>query len=190
MIPHPPPIGDLGLKREVRVRFVANAAFSGPISYQNLLDIMNVAATATTAFDLFTAVKIKSVEVWANALTNATATATLIYDSAAAGSVGDQKIHTDTSMGIEPAHFRARPTPRSLPALYQIGTAATAFYLGVPSGSVVDVSLSLRNPLVGTTAATQNAPVAATAGVVYVRGLDGLAVATSKFTPQGVLSIN
>lgn len=190
LIPHPPQLADMGLKREVRLRFNANAAFSGPISYQNLLDILNVAATATTAFDLFTQVKIKAIEVWANALANASATATVIFDGTVAGSVGDQKIHTDSSMGIEPAHVRAVPARLSLAAMYQASTAATAFYLNVPSGAVVDVSLSYRNPLIGTTTATQNAPVAATAGVVYVRGLDGLANATSKFTVVGPISVD
>jgi hypothetical protein len=188
MIPHPPPVQDIGLRREVRLRFLCNAAFESAITFQNLLDILNVGATATTAYDLFYSVKIKFVEVWANGLANASATVTVIYDGATAGSVGDQKLHTDSSMGIEPAHVKCSPAPMTAAALYQLSSAAVAFFLNVPAGAVVDVSLSYRNPIAGNQVATQNVPVAAVAGVVYMRGLDGVAIAGTKFTPIGALA--
>jgi len=190
MISHPPQMQDVGLKREVRLRFLASSAFSGNITYQNLLDILNVAATAVTAFDLFISVKIKFVEIWASALTNASATVTLIYDGGVVGLVGDQKLHTDSSMGIEPAHIRCVPAPMSAAALYQESSNNVAFVLVVPAGAVVDVSLSLRNPLNGGQVQTANAPAAATAGILYMRGLDGAAKAASAFTPVGALAID
>jgi len=190
LIPRPPPLRDMGLTHEVRVRFVANGAFSGNITYQNLLDIFNVASGATAAYDLFIATRVKFVEVWANALANASAVITLVYDGGTAGSVGDARLHTDASMGIEPAHIRAVPQPMTGAALYQVSSDTIAFVLVVPAGAVVDVSLSLRNAINGGQVVVQNAPAAATAGVLYVRGLDGLAVATSKFTPTGALAID
>lgn len=189
-IPHPPPINDIGLKREVRLRFLCNAAFANSITYQNLLDILNVGATAATAYDLFYAVKVKRVEVWANGLTNAVATVTVIFDGAVAGAVGDQKIHTDSSMGIEPAHVVARPTRLSQAAQFQVSSSTPCFDLVCPSGSIVDLELSLRQPLLGVAVAVQNAPAAVVAGVLYQRGLDGLAVATSKFTPVGPAAVD
>jgi hypothetical protein len=189
LIPHPPPLQDLGLKRDVRIRFVTNSAFSGSITYQNLLDIFNVAASAITAFDLFTAVKIRSVEIWANGLTNSAVTATVTFD-AGVGIPGDTKVHTDSSMGIEPAHVLARPARMSLPALFQSSSNAVAFQLTVPVGAVVDLSLSLRNPLTASAVATQAAPAGALAGATYVRGMDGLPVATSKFTAQGFSALD
>jgi hypothetical protein len=190
MIPHPPPLGDFGIKRDVRVRFRANAAFTGSITFQNLLDIFNMAATAATAFDLFLSVKIKAIEVWCNALTNDTATVTVVFDGGVAGIVGDQKIHTDSSMGIEPAHIKARPARQTGAALFQLSSAANAFFITVPEGAIVDLELSFRQPLGGGTVATQNVPAAATAGVLYMRGLDGVAVAASKFTPVGAQAID
>jgi hypothetical protein len=189
-ISRPPPIQDLGLKRETRIRFLASGAFSSNITFQNLLDIFNVAATAVTAFDLFTLVKVKRVEIWANALANASATVTLIYSGTGAQGVGDQRIHTDSSMGIEPAHIVAVPDPMTVAAFYQLSSSDTAFFLNVPAGAVVDVSLSFRNPVVGSGNAVQNAPVAATVGALYYRGLDGQALAGSKFTPTGVIAVD
>jgi len=172
------------------VRFLCTSAFIGPISFQNLLDIFNVAATAVTAFDLFTAVKIKAVEIWANGLTNASAVVTVVFDGTTLGAVGDQKVHTDTSMGIEPAHVLARPVRQSQAAQFQNSSAATAVFVNVPSGAIVDMELSFRNDMLGTAVATQNAPAGATPGALYTRGLDGVALAASKFLPVGIFAVD
>jgi hypothetical protein len=190
VIPHPPSLPDFGIKRDLRTRFRANAAFTGSITFQNLLDIFNYAATAATAFDLFQSVKIKAIEVWCNALTNDTATVTVVFDGGVAGIVGDQKIHTDSSMGIEPAHIKARPARQTGAALFQLSSASNAFFLTVPEGAIVDLELSFRQPLAGGVVPTQNVPAAATAGVLYMRGLDGVAAAASKFTPVGAQAID
>jgi hypothetical protein len=174
----------------VRVRFVCLTAFNGTITFQNLLDIINVGATAITAFDLFTAVRVKRVDVWANALANASATVTVVFEGGTAGSVGDQKVHTSSSMGIEPARVRAAPLPLSGAALFQQSSNAVAFDLICPAGAVIDLELSYRNPIAGAAIAVQNAPAAAVAGVTYFRGLDGQALATSKFQPQGVQALD
>jgi len=191
LIPHPPPIQDMGLRREVRVRFACTAAFSADVTFQNLLDIINVVTvSAVSASDLFTAVKVKAVEVWANALANATADIVVIFDSTVLGAQGDQKIHQDSSMGIEPAHVRAVPVRLSQAAQFQASSANKAFFLSCPQGAVVDLELSYRNPFAGLSVATQNAPAGGTGGAIYMRGLDGVAAAASKFTPQGPLAIN
>jgi len=191
LIPHPPPVEDIGLRREVRVRMLCNAAFANDVTFQNLLDIFNsVTVSGTQAADLFTAVKVKKVEAWANGLTNASAIVSLIFDGATLGAQGDQKLHTDSSMGIEPAHIVAVPTRQSQCAQFQASSANKAFYLNCPAGTVVDLMLSLRNPLAGAAVITQNPPAAGTAGTLYMRGMDGVAVATSKFTPVGALAID
>jgi len=188
MIPHPPQLPSYGITRDVRMRFAANALSTLTVTFQNLLDLILVANSTTTAFDLFESVRVNSVELWSIAALGTQATAILVYDGTVVGAAGDQKTHTDTSMGVEPAHVKARPAKMTQAALYQMSTSNTAFYLAAPAGAIVDVSLSLRNPLLGNSVAVQNALVGATVGAVYVRGLDGVAVATSKFTPQGVLS--
>jgi hypothetical protein len=190
LIPHPPPVQDIGLKREVRVRMLCTAAFSGQITYQNLLDIYNLATSAVTATALYTAVKVKAIEVWANGLTNSSATVTILFDGAVLGAIGDQKIHTDSSMGIEPAHVRAVPGRMTQAAQFQEATANNAFRLICPIGAVLDLELSYRNPLIGSVVATQNAPAGASPGAVFVRGMDGVAAAGSSFLPVGPFAID
>jgi hypothetical protein len=169
---------------------LCTTAFSGQITFQNLLDIFNITLTAVTATDLFTAVKIKSIELWANGLTNASATITVIFDGATLGALGDQKIHTDSSMGIEPAHVRAAPGRMTQAAQFQEATANNAFRLICPIGAVVDLELSYRNPLIGSVVPTQNAPAGASTGAVFVRGMDGAVAAGSSFLPVGPFAVD
>jgi hypothetical protein len=183
MIPHPPPIRDYAITHERRLRFVTSSAFAGNITFQNLLDTLLVATTTIQGADLFSAVRLKFVEVWALPVLGNVSTVQVIYDGNAVGAVGDQRVHTDSSMGIEPAHVRARPGTRTTGAAFQESSTNIAFYLNVPTGSVVDVSLSFKQNLLNGAVIAQNALVGATAGAQYLRGLDGLAVATTKFPP-------
>jgi hypothetical protein len=188
MIPHPPPIHDYSIVHERRLRFVTNAALNQSISFQNLLDLLLMATSATTGADLFQAVRVKAVECWSTPALGSVATVQVVYDGNVAGMIGDQRIHTDSSMGIEPAHVLARPAPRSGAALFQESSANPAFYIDVPQGSVIDVLLSFKQPMLGSAVGTQNPLVAATTGALYARGLDGLGIATSKAPPPGGIS--
>lgn len=186
---HPPQIGNYGLTRDVRMRFVSNAAVNQAISFQNLLDTVLVATTTTAGTDLFNAVKVKSVECWSLPAIGTASTVSVTYDSFTAGAAGDQILHTDTSMGIEPAHVIAKPAPQSLAGLFQFSAATTAFLLECPTGTVVDVHMSLRNAIMGAATAAQNALVGAAAGVIYFRGLDGKATATTLLPPVGTATV-
>jgi hypothetical protein len=183
MIPHPPAIHDYSIVHERRLRFVSNGAVAQSITFQNLLDLLIMATSATTGADLFQAVRIKAVECWCTPALGSVSTVEVVFDGGTAGMVGDQRIHTDSSMGIEPAHVLARPAPRTGAALFQESNANAAFFLDVPQGAVVDVLLSFKQPMLGNAVGTQNPLVAATTGAIYARGLDGLAVATSKLLP-------
>jgi hypothetical protein len=171
---------------------------AGPfyISFQNLLDTINVAVTAATAVDVFDAVKVNSVEMWAAGSAAAPVTVSMMYGSPMIASSalqveGDERLHSDTSMSIEPAHLKARPSPKSLCAFYQRSLQETAFSLSViPAGTIVDVSLSFRQPILGHVVATQSAPAAANPGQIYYRGLDGAALAATQLIPLGVTSID
>jgi hypothetical protein len=184
-ITHPPQLPSYGITRDVRLRFNLNAAFTGVITYQNLLDTILFATGTTAGFDLFTAVRVNAVEIWAAAILGSATTAILSFSGQTAGSIGDDKVHTDTSMGVQPAHIKARPDPRTQAGQFQASTSANALTLSLPSGAVIDVSMTLRQPMDGDVKACQNALVAATVGALYLRGLDGLAIATTKFTPVG-----
>jgi hypothetical protein len=107
---------------------------------------------------------------------------TIQFNAINAGIIGDQVIHTDTSMGVQPAHVKAKPQARSLSSDFQLSTAASAFRLDCPTGTVVDVALTFKGVFVTATAA-QNALVAANPGGIYLRGLDGLATAATILPP-------
>jgi hypothetical protein len=172
------------------MRYLSNAAFVGPITFQNLLDTVLVAISALAGVDLYDAVRINSVEAWAIATLGTPVTAIVVYAGESVGAAGDQKVHTDTSMGIEPAHVKARPDPLTQAGQFQPSSVSNAFDLDIPAGTVVDVSLTLRQSVVGQVVAAQNALVGAVAGTVYYRGLDGKAVAATVLPVQGVISVN
>jgi hypothetical protein len=189
MIAHPPPIRSYGITREVRLRYVANAAFAGTITFQNLLDSILVGVSATTLVDLFFNVRLNSVELWSVPALGAANTVVLIYSGAIVGASGDQKTHTDTSMGIEPAHLRAAPDRLTQAGQFQPSSADAAFTMQVPTGTVIDVSLTLRNPIDGAApVAAQNAGVGVTVGQLFYRGLDGKAAATTQLPIVGALA--
>jgi len=183
MIPHPPPITSFGITHSVKLRFTATAAANQTVvTFTNLMDTINIALTTVTAAQLFSRVRMRKVEVWATPVLGTAVTTQVEFVGSAVGNEGDTKIHTDTSMGIEPAHVVARPAARSGLALFNTGSANEAFRLTCPAGAVIDVSLTFRG-LPGVFTATQNAPVGAVAGGWYYRGLDGLALGATNFPP-------
>jgi len=189
IITHPPQLPSYGITRDVRMRFSVIAAAASNITFQNLLDMVLLAVGTTSAFDLFQAVRVNSVEIWAIAALGTPATAILVFDGATVGAAGDQKTHTDTSMGVEPAHVKARPDPLTQAGQFQASSANVAFFVNVPAGAVIDVSVTLRQPVDGSAVASQNVLVGATTGAVYYRGLDGKTVALTNFPVQGAQAV-
>jgi len=177
------------VRHGTRLRFTLNASFAAGITWADLLDTMLVAASAVAGYDQFFSVKIRAVEVWASPLLGSATTVSVIFDGGTVGLVGDQRLHTDTSMGIEPAHVRAAPAPRSLAADFQLSSTNIAFFLSAPQGAVIDLELTFVQSAAAQAQAAQNALVGATIGAPYWRGLDGLGVATSKFTPVAPAAI-
>jgi hypothetical protein len=184
VISHPPSIGNLSIRHGTRMRFITNAAVaSASITFQNLLDVFLVGTAATAVSDVFYAVKIRAVEMWAESAIGAATTVSVEYAGAGNGFVGDFKVHTDTSLGVQPAHIRAKPSPKSLASNYQVSSSQQALSLTAPSGAVIDVELSYIHIWGGGGVAAQNAAAAVNAGAFYARGLDGLAIATTKYVP-------
>lgn len=171
------------MRHGTRLRFVANVAVDQDITYKDLLDTMLVATSSTALYDLFLMVKCRAVEVWAAPLLGSAVNVGVAFDSVTSGELGDLRWHTDTSMGVQPAHVKARPSPKSQAAQFQPQSAAPAFHLSCPAGTVVDVELTfVQSAQQGANFAT-NVGVGLTTGAAYWRGLDGLAIATTKLTP-------
>jgi hypothetical protein len=171
------------------MRYAATAAAELVVTFQNLLDTILVATSATTGVDVFDAVRVNSIEIWAIAALGTPATVMLSFNGETIGAQGDQKTHSDTSMGVEPAHVRARPDPLTQAGQFQASAANAAFIITVPAGAVIDVSISLRQPVLGQAVASQNVLVGATAGVIYYRALDGKTTALTNFPVQGALAV-
>jgi len=183
MIPHPPQIGNLAVTHSTKLRFITNAAVAQtPVTFASLLDTLLFAASTTAMYDLFQQVRIRAVELWAVPVVGNATSVQVEFTDQTLGAVGDARVHSDTSMGIQPAHVRARPQARSGTALFQASNPNSAFVLTCPSGTVIDVELSFRG-LPHLAKLAQNVGVAATTGAWYFRGLDGLAIATTVFVP-------
>lgn len=186
LISHPPQINGLELRHSATLRYRVTAAVGlTAITFQNIMDTMLIATSAVAGFQLFQTVKIRRVRVWGMPAVGAASSVSVEFSGLSAGISGDQCIHTDTSMGIQPAHVDARPSRKALCSDYQISSAAVAFNVSCPAGSVIDLELSFRGPTFGNSpTAVLNALVGATAGTQYLRGMDGLATATSNFVPE------
>jgi len=146
--------------------------------------------SSTAPYDVFFMARLRSVKVWALPSIGTATTVTVSFDGTTAGSQGDRMVHTDTSMGIEPAFVNAVPKARTLAAMFQTSSANEAFALYCPGGAVVDIAMDFTSDVSGNPKAAQNVSVASTVGCFAFRGLDGLAVASTNFTvPAGVLQI-
>jgi hypothetical protein len=189
LISHPPQLPSYGITRDVRMRFTATAAAITAITFQNLLDTVLIAVGPTVAADLFEAVRVNSVELWSIAALGTPSTLILAFTGVTLGAQGDQKTHTDTSMGIEPAHVKARPDPLTQAGQFQASSNTTAFQLDVPAGTVIDVSLTFRQPVNGLVVGSQNVLVGATTGAVYYRGLDGKTTALTNYPVVGAIAV-
>jgi hypothetical protein len=185
LISHPPPIQPQ-LKHRQKFRYVVTGtpAVGTDIGFGGLLDAMIVATTAVTAYQLFDAVKVEQVEVWALPAVGGTAQVSVQFSGSAAGLTGDGAVHSDNSMGIEPAHVRCRPQKMSQAAQWQNSAhGGLAFEITAPVGAVIDVDLSFRT-IASQAPVASAAIVAGTTGEVYYRGMDGLAIAATQFVPQ------
>jgi hypothetical protein len=182
MIPHPPQLDRYEIRHSQVLRFTTNAAVGVSITFQNLLDTILLATSATAVYDLFNLVKINFVKVWSIASIGTATTVEVTYQGTTVGQIGDNDVHTDTSLGVQPGYICARPSKKSLASDFQPSTANLAFGISAPSGSVVDVSLSFRS-LPGVAIIAQHVAVAATVGSYNYRGLDGLAASGTQFPP-------
>jgi hypothetical protein len=182
MIPRPPQLNGYEVKHSKVLRFVCTTAFASAVTFQNLLDtILFTGDAGITAYDLFYMVRVARIKAWALPTIGTAESITIIFDGQTAGSQGDREVHTDTSMGIEPAFVSAAPRVDTLASKFQISSNNTAFFLDVPAGAVVDVSLEFHSDCLKQSVAAGSAPVGAPVGCVAFRGLDGLPSASTKF---------
>ncbi len=156
-------------------RFQTSAATSIAVSGISLGDLLCVAATTTSAYQLANAVRIRKVEIWGTATNVFTpVTVSCDFSGSSAGSFGPSRIISDTSVGAtRVAHVVAKPPRDSQANQWQSSSSAsTLFTLVLPTLAVVDIhySLTMRDSA-GATSVT-GAVAGATVGQLYVRALD------------------
>lgn len=185
---HPPPIKPQIVHRQ-RMRFQCTTGGTQNVTYQNLLDTMLVATSATAVYEIFDVVRIRAVELWAASTTLGTPlTVGVQFNGEFTGGLsGDGRIISDTVMGTEPAHVLAKPDKRSASFQWNASTIIVACTLTVPTGAIIDFDLEFKNS-VSAPQLAQNVAVGATVGQFYYRGLDGVAYATTKFGPITIVN--
>jgi len=186
---HPPQIRPQ-LKHRQRMRFVCITAGTQQVSFANLLDSMLVATAAVQGYQVFDTVRVEFVEMWAcPAASNSPLTVSVEFSATAGIAAGDGGVYSDTSVGVTPAHVFAKPDPRANASLWNASGTGIAFTLAnCPINAIVDVGVSFRNNDAAGPSAVSQALVAAQVGQFYYRGLDGQAVAATKFPAQAVLT--
>jgi len=190
----PPPIQPQNSHHQ-RMRFQCNQSGTLTVSFTDLLDCLLVATTATQVFQQYDFVRVRCVEVWCASTTlGVPITVGVQFNGGSSnGLVGDGRMVSDTVMGNEPAHVRLRPDRRSQAGQWNTNNAtSSAFTVVTPTNALIDVTCDYMNVISAPTLA-QVVAVGATPGQFYYRGLDGVAFATTKYSPitgaQGADSI-
>jgi hypothetical protein len=135
-------------------------------------------------------VRMKKITIWCLGALGTSEAVQVVFDGTTAGSQGDRQLHSSNSMGIEPAFLKCGPREDTLAAMFQTSSTSNCFNLVVPTGAVIDIKCDYKSDSLGTAVAAQNVSVGADVGCIAYRGLDGLAEATSKFSPPtGIYTI-
>jgi len=153
----------------------SNAAGTGgsTINRRNLLNLIQVAVTATSTVRIIEGIRLRMVEMWANPTALGAAPNTLQIEWI--GENSPSTVISDTSMGVRPAHVRSSPPASSSNRWWSMsGSLETdqLFSLILPANTIVDVTVDMR--LVEQEAPTAgDIPIGATPGTLYGNFLDG-----------------
>ena len=172
-------------------RFQNSAAISLDVSGVSLGDLLCVATSATSAYQLANAIRVRRVEIWGTASnTFAPVTVSCDFSGATAGSFGPSRVYSDTSVGAtRVAHVVAKPPRDSQAYQWQSSSStATLFRLVLPAGAVMDLHYSLTLRDSSGVAAVTGAVAGATTGQLYVRSLDSTA-GTAIINPLSYVTI-
>jgi len=165
------------------------AAPETPITRGDLLNLMMVAATATTAYSIIAAIKVKRVRIWSPIV--AAFTPVQVQLEWNGGLYAPSAIHSAISEGLTPAKLESSPPPGSSPDLWSItgasNLAEVLFSLSCPTGTVVQVTTALRL-MDDEPAPTPVVAVGATIGKTYFGNLDGPPV-SGAYVPSGGVAV-
>lgn len=185
-IPLPSGLQGVGvIQTPMRLRFTCVTQTTSTITWANILDTVIMATTSTQAADLFYACRLKAVRVWTPPQAGTAAyQATIAFDSP---SQGDQRVWI-VSSGPMGGYCECKPSKKASinGRMWEDSSSVGAFTVNsMPVGTLLELDVVFRNRF-GTGSATIAAQAGSgmTAGTIYLRGLDGLAAASTKFYPQ------
>jgi len=174
-------------------RFTSTAATSTSITDTLLLSAAGVvASTAVLGKSIFQAVKINQIEIFTPpASQGASATCSILFPPSAAANYAMPREITDTTVSVsEPAHVLTSPPPNSAASFWNGPSGANLFTLVAPTGSIIDVWLSL---VLADGPADYNLPTAtlvgASVGATYFCSLDSSTKAGSIYQAVGLTSV-
>jgi hypothetical protein len=157
-------------------RFQAVAASAGFTFTTTFLgDLMCVAATTTSAYQLANAVKLRKIEMWgppSSSLVPVTVSAD--FAGSTSGAYGPSRIRSDTSVGAtRVAHLVVKPPKDSQVSQWQSAISGNQLAtLVFPAGAIIDIHYTMTVRDTASVQAVTGAVAGATVGQVYVRALD------------------
>ncbi len=158
------------------VRFQASAALSGvTITTTDIFDLLCVAATTTSAYQLPVSMRFRKIEAWAPPASTGAATVLSVEDSAPGLGIGaPSRVREDTTMGTNrPAHVVWTPSGDSaLSKWIDRSASSNLLKLTAPSGTTFDVHLSWMLQDGESPQSVTAAVAAATVGRLYIRALN------------------
>jgi len=173
-----------------RARWYANTNITKLVVTQaELFAALVVAATSTTVYPIFDALKIKRINI-----VIPTGSGGLFLTEAKfewANTVGPSKMTDAVALNTENALISVRPDKLSDDShWFQQGSSQNAFVLTLPVNSMIEVDFS--GVIKGTDDSSPGTPItvlAATVGRFYQMSLEGSAIAAAKFNSVGMAQI-
>ncbi len=163
--------------KTIRFYVVNNGTYVMQIN--DLLDLICVATSATTAYRLFDSVRLRKIEMWASSPSGTNNTLVSVEDINSSGvpylTAKSQSVQDMVVGTARAAHLVYRPTAGTVQSSWftaSNGSTAGILSLSVPPGAVIDVTIeyTMADGNQGPSA-TASSITSATAGNVYCRAL-------------------
>ncbi len=196
-----PPAISTSFRMPLKLRFQASSASSAAgtlVNVRDLYDIVCLATAANAAARLFSAIRIRSIELWGAPLAGGdpgagtgTASTVGLRDLTLSPLGGVNQVVSDTHLGADsPAHIRWIPRKGSMAADWLDNTSTSnLLVLYHTDAAILDISfdavLGMQN---GFQNANVSAAITSTARLIYVRALDSGSSAI--WGPMGLTGVN
>jgi len=156
------------------IRFEFDPLSDVAITNTDLLDLLCMADTATSAFRILSAIRLRKIEIWSEPVAGGSKVSIEDEQIGITGVGGPSRVKEDTTLGVtRPAHLVWTPASGSIQAMWcSAGTGDAYLTLNATTAGFLDLHISMIVQDGETPVAVSAAVVAATVGQVYIRALD------------------